>query len=121
MEFCPTAVWPVIPVWVMETMVVDMKLLEMKARMEGVDLVSEFNSYEEAKYRDYVQLYTDGSKDPETGSTGAAVAVPSHRWGICRRTPKGGQTRHCYAVTQFQCYAVSDQARRIADKTYCMK
>ena len=86
MEFCPTVVWPVIPVWVMETMVVDMKLLEMKARREGVDLVSEFNVYEEAKYRDYVQLYTDGSKDPETRSTGAAVAVPSHRWGICRRT-----------------------------------
>ena len=60
----------------METMVVDMKLLEIKARREGV---SEFNSYEEAKYRDYVQLYTDGSKDPEAGSTGAAVAVPSHR------------------------------------------
>ena len=85
-EFCPTVVWPVIPVWVMETMVVDMKLLEMKTRREGVDLVSEFNAYKEAKYRDYVQLYTDGSKDPETGSTGAAVAVPSPIWGICRRT-----------------------------------
>ena len=84
MEFCPTVVWPVIPVWVMETMVVAMKLLEMKARREGVDLVSESYAYEEAKYRDYVQLYTDGSKDPETGSTGAAV--PGHRWGICRST-----------------------------------
>ena len=49
MEFCPTVVWPVIPVWVMETMVVDMKLLEMKARREGVDLVSEFNAYEEVQ------------------------------------------------------------------------
>ena len=86
MEFCPTVVWNVIPVWVIKTMVVDMKLLEIKARREGVDLVSEFYAYEEAKYRDYVQLYTHGSKDPETGSTGAAVAVPSHRWGICRRT-----------------------------------
>ena len=31
-----------------------------------------------------MKLYTDGSKDPETGSTGAAV--PSHRLGICRST-----------------------------------
>ena len=39
MEFCPTVVRPVIPVWVLETMVVDMKLLEIEARREGVDLV----------------------------------------------------------------------------------
>ena len=70
MEFCPTVVWPVIPVWVLETMVVDMKLLEIKARREGVDLVNELYAYEKAKYRDYVQLYTDGSKDPEAGTQG---------------------------------------------------
>ena len=46
-----------------------MKLLEITTSMEGVDLVSEFYAYEEAKYKNYVQLYTDGSKDPEAGNT----------------------------------------------------
>ena len=32
MEFCPTVVWPVIPVWVMETMVVDLKPLEIEGK-----------------------------------------------------------------------------------------
>ncbi len=27
------------------------------------------------KYRDYIQIYTDGSKDPESGRTGSAIFI----------------------------------------------
>ncbi len=35
-----------------------------------IDLVAEFYRYVDDKYRDYIQIYTDGSKDPESGMTG---------------------------------------------------
>lgn len=33
------------------------------------------------------QIYTDGSKDPETNKTGIAVFVPQHEIVITKRTP----------------------------------
>lgn len=72
-------VWPVIPVWMLETGEEDQKMLEGKAHREGTDLKCEFYEYTGRKYRDSVQVYTDGSKDPETGHTGAAVIVPEFR------------------------------------------
>ncbi len=27
------------------------------------------------EYRDYIQIYTDGSKDPESGRTGSAIII----------------------------------------------
>lgn len=78
-EFCPTVIWPVISVWMLEPMVIDLKLLETKAHRKGVDLVTEFYAYGEIEYKKYVHIYTGGSKDVETGSTRAAVVVPSRR------------------------------------------
>lgn len=38
------------------------------------------------KYKDYIQVYTDGAKKPETEVTGLSVVVPSKGIGINRRT-----------------------------------
>ncbi len=35
--------------------------------------MAEFYIYVDDKYRDYFQIYTDGSKDPESGRTGSAI------------------------------------------------
>lgn len=85
-EFCPTVWWPKTPVWVLEPVDVDLHLMKVKERNKNVDLVHEVYTYIERKYKEYVQVFTDGSKDPMTDSTGSAVAVPSHRVGVCRRT-----------------------------------
>lgn len=55
----------------------DLKLLETKADRKEVHLVTEFYACGEIEYKNYVHIYTDGSKDAETGSTGAAVVVSS--------------------------------------------
>lgn len=70
-EFCPTVIRTIIPVWLLETLVVDLKLLQMNARNKNADLVIELYGYEEQT----VQVFTDGSKDPITGNTESAVAV----------------------------------------------
>lgn len=71
-EFCPAVIWPVISAWMPKPVVIDLKLLETKARRKGVDLVTEFYAYGEIEYKDYVHIDSDGSKDAET----AAVVVP---------------------------------------------
>lgn len=35
------------------------------------------------KYKEYMKFYTDGSKDPVTGSSGAAVVVTNYRGEMC--------------------------------------
>jgi len=62
-EFCPTVVWPLSPVWLLEPLLVDLELLEVKTRNKGANVVNE-----------YVQVFTDSSKD-QTESIGSAVAV----------------------------------------------
>lgn len=42
--------------------------------------------YKECKYKGYVQIFTDGLKDPKTDDAGSAVAVPGHRGEICKPT-----------------------------------
>ena len=50
---------------------VDLKMWNIKERNKTVDLVQEFYNYVEEKYRDYVYIYTDGSKEQVAGATAA--------------------------------------------------
>lgn len=60
---------------------------EVKREEKGVvDLVGVFNHHVMSKYSEFVHIYTDGSKQPETGVTGFGVAIPSRGIGINRRT-----------------------------------
>ena len=36
--------------------------------------------------KEWMQIFTDGSKDPHTDATGAAIPVPSVRFGCSKRT-----------------------------------
>jgi len=65
---------------------VDLKMWNIKERNKTVDLVQEFYNYVEEKYRDYVYIYTDGSKEQVAGATAAAMVVLIYNSTISRRT-----------------------------------
>ncbi len=48
---------------------VDWHILEIKRKEERVDLVGVFNDHVTEVYKNYTQIYTDGTKNPETGIT----------------------------------------------------
>uniref|UniRef100_A0A3B3Q2D7 Reverse transcriptase domain-containing protein n=1 Tax=Paramormyrops kingsleyae TaxID=1676925 RepID=A0A3B3Q2D7_9TELE len=88
-EFCPTVMWPDCPVWKIETMEVDFQLRQVKSISNNIDLVGEFYRYVEHKYGDHIQIYTDGSKDPESGRTGSAFVIGHQGSEESKRTSNG--------------------------------
>ncbi len=85
-QFCPTVVWPDFPIWKIETMEVDFKWHWIKTINKSADLVAEFYRYVDDKYRDYIQIYTDGSNDPESGITGSAIFIVNQEGEESKRT-----------------------------------
>ena len=83
-EFCPTVLCPERPYWVLQQADVDLNILNIKHRNKNADLVQEFYIHRYQKYSEHVQLYTDGSKNPQTDATGAAVVIPGIRSGLVR-------------------------------------
>ncbi len=61
--------------WVYVTPQVDLHLLEVKRIEREADLASVFSIYTRVQYPRHMQVYTDGSKDPERQTTGAAFLV----------------------------------------------
>ncbi len=66
--------------------VVDLKIFSIKNKNRKEDLVYEYYYHKERNYSEYLQLFTDGSKDPQTEGTGAAVVVSSLQTEISERT-----------------------------------
>ena len=85
-EFCPTVLRPERPYWVLQHADIELIFLNIKHRNKYAYLVQEFYIHRYQKYSEHVQLYTDGSKNPQTDATGAAVVIPRYQIGICKRT-----------------------------------
>lgn len=68
--------------WVYITPHIDLHLLEVKRTEREVDFRYAFSEYIRAQYPRHIQVYTDGSKDSEHQTTGAAflVKVASNQW-----------------------------------------
>ncbi|XP_051548849.1 uncharacterized protein LOC127437749 [Myxocyprinus asiaticus] len=84
---CPTVVLPATPPWLFPMPVVDFQLLVSindKNRQEPKETI--VHKYLDLKYVSVIQLYTDGSKDPETGHTASAVYIPRFRNKTAKRT-----------------------------------
>lgn len=64
---------------------IDWYLLEKKKKGKFV-LVNVLKCKVMREYKDYLQIFTVGSKEPETGLTGFGAAVPDKGVGISRRT-----------------------------------
>ncbi len=67
---------PVRPDWLLLNACVDMELLSIKHRNKTADIVQEYYIHRDKIYSNYLQLFTDGSKDPLTEATDAAVVIP---------------------------------------------
>ncbi len=86
MKISSTIVHSVMAPWKMKCPEVDWHLLEIKRKEESVDLVGVFNDHITEVYKNYTQIYTDGTKNPETGITGIGVVVPARGIEVNRRT-----------------------------------
>ena len=90
LQISPPVVYPEEAPWRLVCPRVDMSLLEIKRTgKKTVDLLSAFSYLISQEYQDFVQVYTDGAKNPDTGATGFGVAVPGKGVGIYRRTGDG--------------------------------
>ena len=84
--FSKTVVIPKVAPWLLKTPKVDFHVLEVKRQERGeVDLIRVFNNRIEAEYSEYVQIYTDGSVDPEMERAGAAFVVPGVKYTVFKR------------------------------------
>ncbi len=61
-------------------------LEEKRKAKEEVHVKSIFNNRVGGKYRESIQLYTDGAKRPETEETGFGVAIPGKEVEISKRS-----------------------------------
>ncbi len=87
MEMSPTVVYPIVAPWLLVWPDIDWYLLELKRKeKDQIDLVNAFKYLINKDYKEFVHVYTDGSKKPETGVTGYGVAIPAKGIGINRRT-----------------------------------
>ncbi|KAI2667110.1 hypothetical protein H4Q32_003505 [Labeo rohita] len=76
-----------IPPWFLPMPAVDLEISKIsKHSRECGGMNNMVQQYLSDKYNDMVQIYTDGSKDPDTGRTGAAVYIPEFDISIKQRT-----------------------------------
>ena len=74
-NFCTGVLWPSVPLWELEVPKIDLKVLEFKSDNPESNLVHQFQCRVIERYKDHIFIFTDGSKDPETGIKGAAFVV----------------------------------------------
>ncbi len=87
LKVSPIVVFPEVAPWKLVWPDIDWYLLEVKRKGKGtIDLVSAFRYHVMNKYGDFIQIFTDGAKQPETEVTGFGVSVPEKGIGINRRT-----------------------------------
>ncbi len=84
-KITPSVATSAIPPWLFPMPVVDTQLYEGKHNKERSILTHiEVQQYIEQTYYSTVKIYTDGSKDPESGFTAAAVYIPQFKVNISK-------------------------------------
>ena len=74
-----------IPPWMFSHPIIDFNMHEYVRKDDSRYTAAAVQAYIDRQYRGKLLVYTDGSKDPATERTGAAVYVPRHRIGIMKR------------------------------------
>lgn len=77
-----TVLWPVEPVLTLEIPKVELELLAIKGCNRNIDITNEYYKYKNKKYKDSIQIFTDG----QTDATGSAVYIPKYEMGISKRS-----------------------------------
>lgn len=112
-EFGANVVWPIRPVWELETPCVDLELLKIKRNNKNADLNTVYYSYKECKYKESIQIFTDGSKNMQTEATGSAVVIPKYKIEISKRT---SDCLSVFAVEMFAILMALEWTEQISDK-----
>ena len=73
-----------LPPWSFSCPIIDFNMHEYVRKNNSRCTAAAVQAYIDRKFQGKLLLYTDGSKDPATERTGAAVYVPKHRIGIIR-------------------------------------
>lgn len=85
-NFCPGVLWPSVPLWQLEVPKTDLEILGIKSDNPESNLVHEFQCHIRGRYQEHILIFTDGSKDQETGATGAAFVVQGWNAQAFKRT-----------------------------------
>ncbi len=73
----PTVILPMIPLWILPQPKIDLFLLESRQDKDQELLEAELTKqYIGIKYEQYVQVFTDASKNPQNGQVGVAYVIP---------------------------------------------
>lgn len=82
-----TVALPAIPPWIFPLPVVDLEIAKISKQCKEYGAMNDLvKQYLGLKYNNSIQIFTDGSKDPNTGKTGAAVYIPHFQKSILKRT-----------------------------------
>ncbi|XP_030285229.1 uncharacterized protein LOC115588649 [Sparus aurata] len=73
---CPPVCRPVVPAWLIPDPMVDLKLLNKSKTRMSEDVVKEVKIWQQLKWGDHLQIYTDGSKDHESGRVAVGISIP---------------------------------------------
>lgn len=84
--FCLVVLWPTIALWQLEVPKLELEILNLKGGNNHLDLVNAFHIDVEEKYYDHIQIFTYGSKDPETDASGAAFIFKGCKIEAYKRT-----------------------------------
>ena len=79
-------VLPAIPPWFFPMPFIDIQLHKDKQNEENILDSVKVQDYIDHIYYSAIQIYTDGSKDPDSGTTSAAVFIPQFKVNILKRT-----------------------------------
>ena len=63
---CPPVCWSVVPSWLIPEPEVDLCILNNNKRKKSGDIVKEVKSHLQQEWSSHLQIYIDGSKDPES-------------------------------------------------------
>ncbi len=82
----PTVQLAVTPLWLFPSVSVDFYILEkMQVHKDSGNIAVLIEDRLQTLYQTFVPVYTDGSKDSNTGSTGFASSIPSSQASVKRR------------------------------------
>lgn len=85
-NFATCVVLPAIPPWFFPMPSIDIQLHKDKHNEENILDSVTVQDYIDHVYYSAIQIYTDGSKDPDFGTTSAAVFIPQFKVNILKRT-----------------------------------
>ncbi len=86
-QFCPTVPYSEIPPWKFIMPLIDLQLQEeIKRKSKLMPVWCIVKNYMELHFTNKIIVFTDGSKNPENGRTGAAVYIPQCEENIEKRT-----------------------------------